>query len=77
MASPLLLAKPCEGEELFSYLAILNIVASVMLIKGDEKVQRLIYYTNKAFVDAETRYVTMKKIALSFIVSLQRLRSYF
>ena len=36
-----------------------------------------IYYTSRALIDAETRYLSLEKIVLALIVSAKRLRPYF
>ena len=52
-----LLAKPEPGEGLLLYLAVSeHATSSVLLQEDDNGIQRPIYYTSKAMVDAEKRY---------------------
>ena len=60
------------------YLAIFeHATSSVLLRKDDNGVQRPIYYTSKAMVDAEKWYPTSDKIILALVVSVKKLRPYF
>ncbi|XP_024046513.1 uncharacterized protein LOC112100880 [Citrus clementina] len=73
-----LLAKPELGEVFLLYLAISDhVTSSVLLRKDDNGVQRPIYYTSKAMVDAEKRYPTSDKIVLALVVAVKKLRPYF
>ncbi|KAH9658287.1 Ribonuclease H [Citrus sinensis] len=77
LGSPHLLVKPIQGEPLFLYLAVSEHATSSILVREDDGVQRPIYYTSRALVDAETRYLSLEKIVLALIVSARRLRPYF
>lgn len=46
LSSPLIFLKPKEGELLYLYLAMLE-YASTVLIREEEKVQKLVYYVRK------------------------------
>lgn len=43
----------------------------------EEGTQHPVYYSSKAFVDAETRYTTMEKWALALVMVVRKLRPYF
>ena len=50
---------------------------SSALIRKEGKVQKLVYYTNKALKGAEGRYLTMEKLAFSLVTTTMKLRPYF
>ena len=73
-----LLAKPEPGEMLLLYLTVSeHATSSVLLREDDNEIQRPIYYTSKAMVDAEKRYPTSEKIILVLVVSVRKFRPYF
>lgn len=74
--APLLLT-PREGNELYLYLAVSKWITSSALVREDEGNQHPLYYTSKALVDAETRYLAMEKWALALITAMRKLIPYF
>ena len=72
MLSPLVM-----GEKLHLYLAVSNTTVSSALIREEENVQKLVYYTSQAFQGAEANYLRMKKIAFALVVASRKLRPYF
>ena len=51
--TPILVA-PKEGEYLFSYLAVSEVVVSAVLMKEDEGKQKIVFYTSKMLLYVET-----------------------
>ena len=49
LSKPPLLSPSIEGEDLFLYLAVSQIVVSLVLICEELKIQRPVYYTSQAF----------------------------
>lgn len=72
-----LLSPSMVGEELYLYLAVTPHAVSSALIKEEDKVQRLVYYTSKALRGAEGRYPQMEKLAFALITASRKLRHYF
>ena len=72
MLSPLVM-----GEKLHLYLAVSNTTVSSALIREEENVQKLVYYTSQAFQGAEANYPRMEKIAFSLGVASRKLYPYF
>ncbi|KAK9187630.1 hypothetical protein WN944_019028 [Citrus x changshan-huyou] len=74
-----LLAKPEPEEVLLLYLAVSEHATSFVLLGEDDNgVQRHIYYTSKAMVDAEKRYPTFEKIVLALKLDMsERLLRWF
>ena len=59
------------------YLALSNHAVSVVLIRLEEDIQKPRYYVSKTLVDAETRYLPLKKVALALVHATCRLPHYF
>ena len=59
------------------YLVISEEAVSTALPREKEKVQWPIYYVSKRFLDVETRYLELEKLALTLVISSRKLRSYF
>ena len=64
------------GEELFMYLSVSEHAVSAVLLR-DQGVQRLMYYISKTLVDAETRYLPLKKLVLALVHATRKLPQYF
>ena len=65
----------CKGEDL--YLAVSQTAVSLALIREENKVQRLVYYTSQAFQDAKAKYPRLEKASFAFIVASRKLYPYF
>ena len=64
LSSPPLLSPSQPGEELF-------------LVKEEDKVQKPVYYTSRAFRGAEGRYPPMEKLAFALVTAARKLKPYF
>lgn len=76
MSSPIL-SSPKPGEDLYMYLAVSDHVVSVVLLKTQEGVHRLVYFISKTLVDLETRYLPLEKLALVLVHTTRKLPHYF
>ena len=65
-----------SGEDLYMYLSVSEHAVSAMLLK-DQCVQQPIYYISKTLVDAETRYLPLKKLVLALVHITRKLPHYF
>ena len=72
-----ILPKPTVGETLYIYLSLTKVATSSMLIWLQEGVQKPIYYTSKALLPVETRYLPAEKMALALVIVAPKLRPYF
>ena len=72
-----LLCPSQPGEELFLYLAVSPTAVSVALIREEEKVQKLVYYTSRALRGAKERYPPMEKLAFALMMAAHKLKPYF
>lgn len=59
------------------YLAISNVAVSVVLLREEKAKQKLVFYTSKMLLDAETRYNAMEKMVLALVTAKKKLRHYF
>ena len=68
----------CPGQEeiLYAYLAVTNHAVSLVLIRVDSRVQRLVYYVSKSLQDAEMRYSHVEKAILALICATRKLTHY-
>ena len=66
-----------DGDVLFLYMAVSDHATSSVLLREEEWVQYLIYYTSKALLDAETRYPPLEKWVLALVVAARKLMPYF
>ncbi|KAL5577018.1 hypothetical protein UlMin_018717 [Ulmus minor] len=77
LGRPRLLSKPHEGDSLILYLAVSKGAVSSALVREEDGVQWLIYYTSKSLLDAETRYPEIENLVLALMVAARNLRPYF
>ena len=79
-ASPLLLSPSKPNEELSLYLAISphpTLAINSALIRKEDHVQLLVFYTSRALRVAGERYPPMEKLVFALITATHKLRSYF
>ena len=65
------------GEELFLYLAVSPAAISVALVREEDKVQKPVYYTSRAFRGVEEWYPPMEKLAFVLVIAARKLKPYF
>ena len=59
------------------YLAVTLHVVSSALVREEGRVQKPVYYTNRALRGAKGRYPQIKKLAFALITTSRKLRHYF
>ena len=77
LSSPPLLSPSQPGEEHFLYLAVSSATVSAALVKEEDKVQKPVYYTSRAFRGAEGRYPPMEKLIFTLVTAARKLKPYF
>lgn len=77
LCSPPLLSPSKLGEELFLYLVVSPTAVSTTLVRKENKVQKPVYYTNRALHGAEERYPSMEKLAFALVMVVRKLKPYF
>ena len=73
--APMLMA-PDPEEDLFMYLLVSNYVVNAVLLR-DQGVQHPVYYISKTLVNAETKYLPLKKLVLALVHATRKLPHYF
>lgn len=71
------MSKSIDQEILYLYLSVTDVAASAILVRGEETVQKAVYYDSKRLVDVETRYRAIEKLAYSLVLASRKLRPYF
>ena len=77
LSTPPLLSPSQPSEELFLYLAVSPAAVSATLIREEDKVQKPVYYANRALRGAKERYPPMEKLAFVLVTVARKLKSYF
>ena len=58
---------PEVDEVLFTYIAVAPHAVSLILIRVDSGIQRLVYYVSKSLHEAEVRYLPLEKVILAMV----------
>ena len=77
LSSPPLLSPSKPREELFLYLAVSPVAISAALVREEDKVQKPMYYTNRALHGAKERYPPMEKLTFALVTAARLLKPYF
>ena len=71
------MSRPEKEEVLFAYVVVASHVVSLVLIRVDNGVQRLVYYVSKSLHEAEIRYLPLEKAILAVVHATCKLPHYF
>ena len=71
------MSSPEPDEVLFAYIAMAPYAVSLVLIRVNGGVQRLVYYVSKSLHEAEMRYLPLKKAILAIVLGTCKLPHYF
>ena len=64
-------------EVLFAYIAVAPLAVSLVLIRVDSGIQRLVYYVSKSLHEAEICYLPLEKAILAVMHGTRKLPHYF
>ena len=64
-------------EVLFAYIAVAPYAISLVLIRVDNGIQRLVYYVSNSLHEAEMRYLPLDKAILAVMLGTCKLPHYF
>ena len=64
-------------EILFAYIAVASYAVSIVLVRVDSGVQRLVYYVSKSLHEADVRYLPLEKAILVVVHATCKLPHYF
>ena len=71
------MSSPEPDEVLFAYIAVASCAVSLVLIRVDNGVQRVVYYVSKSLHEAEVRYLPLEKAILAVVLGTRELPHYF
>ena len=71
------MSKPEVDEVLFAYIVVASHAVSLVLVRVDSYVQRLVYYVRKSLHEAEARYLPPEKAILAVVYTTRKLPYYF
>ena len=74
---PPIMSSPVVDEVLFAYIAVALYAISLVLIRVDSGIQRLVYYVSKSLNEAKVRYLPLKKVILTVVHATRKLPHYF
>ena len=67
LARPSIMSSPEPDEVLFAYITVAPYAVSLVLIRVNCGVQRLVYYVSKSLHEAEVRYLPLEKAILAIV----------
>ena len=62
---------------LYAYLAVTNYAVSLVFVRNEDRVQRLVDYVSKSLLEAETRYLPLEKVVLAIVHAAKKFPHYF
>ena len=77
LSSTPLLSPSKPGEELFLYLAVSLAAMNEALVRKEDRVQKLVYFTSRALWGAKERYSLMEKLAFALVIAACKVKPYF
>ena len=69
LSSPSLLSPSKLWEELFLFLAVSPAAINATLVKEEDRVQKPVYFTSRAFQGVEEKYPLMEKLAFTLVTT--------
>ena len=64
LSQPPIVSRPEIEEVLFAYIVVAPYTVSLVLIRVDGGIQRLVYYVSKSLHEAEVCYLPLEKVIL-------------
>ena len=71
------MSSPEPDEVLFAYIAVAPYAVSLVLIRVDNGIQRLVYYVSKSLHETEVCYLPLEKAILAVVLGTRKLPHYF
>ena len=72
-----IMSQPEKKEVLFAYVVVTSHMVSLVLIRVDNIIQRLVYYVSKSLHEVKVRYLPPKKTILAVVHAMPKLPHYF
>ncbi|XP_030930490.1 uncharacterized protein LOC115956181 [Quercus lobata] len=77
LSRPPIMSSPEANEALYVYIAVAPHAVSLMLIRDDNGLQKLVYYVSKSLHEAEVRFLPLEKAILAVVHATRKLPHYF
>ena len=77
LSSPPILSRLEKEEVLYAYLVVIDYAVNLVLVRNEDRVERLVYYISKSLQEAETRYLPLEKAVLAIVHATRKLPYYF
>ena len=77
LSRPPIMSSPEADEVLYAYIAVAPHAVSLVLIRDDNGLQKLVYYVSKSLHEAEVRYLPLEKAILVVVHARRKLPHYF
>ena len=77
LSRPPIMSNPEVDEVLFAYIAVALHAISLVLVRVDSGIQRLVYYVSKSLHEAEVHYLPLEKAILAVVHATCKLPHYF
>ena len=74
---PPIMSSPTADEVLYAYIAMAPHTVSLVLIREDNGLQRLVCYVSKSLHEAQIRYSPLEKVILAVVHTSRKLPHYF
>ena len=71
------MSSPEADEVLFAFIVVAPYTISLVLIRMDNGIQRLVYYVSQAPQEVKLRYLPLEKVILAVVQATQKLPHYF
>ena len=71
------MSRPEKEEVLFAYIVVASYAVSLVMIRVDSEVQKLVYYMSKSLHEAEVCYLPLEKAILAMVHATRKLPHYF
>ena len=72
-----ILSRPKMDEVLFAYIVVASHAVSLVLVRVDSGVQRLVYYVSKSLHEAKVCYLPLEMAILVMVHAMRKLPHYF
>ena len=77
LSKPPIMSRPEVDNVLFAYIIVAPHAVSLVLVRVDSGIQRLVYYVSKSLHEAEVHYLPLEKAILAVVHATRKLPHYF
>ena len=71
LSQPPIMSSPKADEVLYAYIVVAPYAVSLVLIRDDNGLQKLVYYVSKSLHEAEVKYLPLEKAILAVVHATQ------